>query len=276
MSIKLDELRKRLLQQRQQGEDATNDTLTTASGPQPADPLQQPNAPERIFAKPDLRPVESANPVESAVVKTLEIGLSKDRERPAAIKREEPAAVAPPSTARPAIPSLPKLDGLTNQDQLAESVAKLFEQTKTFQARFDELAQAIDLIERMTDSATRLFGPLRAFHSQLSQLAVSFESMRAFQGQLAQLGKTFEPMRILHDQLAQLSDGIQQQVAQLVKSLDPAKDFRDRITTLARSMEQASELQSDFGELYSAFRSGNGEGSDSVEKDPEPRQRAIS
>jgi len=271
MSIKLDELRKRLLQQ-PQSEGATS----AATAPDP-DALPEPKAPERIFGKADLKPVESVKPAaESAVVKTLEIGLPKDRERPVAVKRDEPAPVAQSSSARSAAPALPKLDGLTNQDQLAESVAKLFEQTKTFQVRFDELAQAVDLIERMTDSATRLFGPLRAFHSQLSQLAVSFESMRAFQGQLAQLGKTFEPMRLLHDQLAQLSDGIQQHVAQLVKSLDPAKDFRDRISTLARSMEQASELQADFGELYSAFRSGNSGGAEGDESRPEPRQRATS
>jgi hypothetical protein len=271
MSIKLDELRKRLLQQ-PQGEGGASAAATAASAPE-SDSLPEPKAPERIFGKTDLKPVESVKPAESSVVKTVEIGLPKDRDRPAAIKREEPAAAVQPSTARPAVPALLKLDGLTNQDQLAESVAKLFEQTKTFQVRFDELAQAVDLVERMTDSATRLFGPLRAFHSQLSQLAVSFESMRAFQGQLAQLGKTFEPMRLLHDQLAQLSNGIQQHVAQLVKSLDPAKDFRDRISTLARSMEQASELQADFGELYSAFRSGNSGESD--DNRPEPRQRAT-
>jgi methyl-accepting chemotaxis protein len=274
MSIKLDELRKRLLQQ-PQGEGATSAALTAASALE-SDALPELKAPERIFGKADLKPVEAAKPAEPGAVKTLEIGLPKDRDRPAAAKREEPAPAAQPATARPAAPALLKLDGLTNQDQLAESVAKLFEQTKTFQVRFDELAQAVDLIERMTDSAARLFGPLRAFHTQLSQLAVSFESMRTFQGQLAQLGKTFEPMRLLHDQLAQLSDGIQQHVAQLVKSLDPAKDFRDRISTLARSMEQASELQADFGELYSAFRSGNSGGAESDEGRSEPRQRATS
>jgi hypothetical protein len=270
MSIKLDELRKRLLQQ-PHGEGATS--VTAAPDP---NALPEPKAPERIFGKADLKPVEAVKPAtESAVVKTLEIGLPKDRERPVAVKRDEPVPAPQPSNARAAASALPKLDGLTNQDQLAESVAKLFEQTKTFQVRFDELAQAVDLIERMTDSATRLFGPLRAFHTQLSQLAVSFESMRAFQGQLAQLGKTFEPMRLLHDQLAQLSDGIQQHVAQLVKSLDPAKDFRERIGALGRSMDQASELQADFGELYSAFRSGSG-GAETEESHPEPRQRATS
>jgi len=261
MSIKLDELRKRLLQQQDGAPSAAGATAAAAA------PEAAPEAKPAV--KPELKAIEPPKPPEPAVVKTIEAGQTKT----AAVKREDPATLAAPN--RSATPAMPKLDGAI-QTELADSVAKLFEQTKTFQVRFDELAQAIDLIERMTDSAARLFGPLRQFHSQLTQLAVSFESMRAFQGQLAQLGKTFEPMRLLHDQLAQLSDGIQTHVAQLVKSLDPAKDFRDRINALARAMDQASELQADFGELYSTFRtSPNIAQNDDDSQDGISRQRAI-
>jgi hypothetical protein len=273
MSIKLDELRKRLLQAQSEGGPSALALPAPAASATEADPTLDPKASERTLSKPDLKAVEPSRPVESVVVKTVELSQIKDRERTAAPRREEPPLAA--GGTRPAVSPLPKVDGSTSQNELAESVAKLFEQTKTFQARFDELAQAVDMIERMTDSAARLFGPLRAFHSQLSQLAVSFESMRAFQGQLAKLGKTFEPMRLLHDQLARLSDGVQFHVAELVKSLDPAKDFRDRITALARSMEQASELQAGFRELYSAFRPDSGTDADGSQRE-EPRQRAIS
>lgn len=268
MSIKLEELRKRLLQQTQ-GE-STGSGVAAVSAP--ANETELIAEAKAGSVKPDLKAVDPQKAPEPTIVKTIEVNPLKDRDRAALPKREEPAAHTGGN--RPASLASPKLDGAL-QSELAESVAKLFEQTKTFQVRFDELAQAIDLIERMTDSAARLFGPLRQFHAQLSQLAVSFESMRAFQGQLAQLGKTFEPMRLLHDQLVQLSDGIQTHVAQLVKSLDPAKDFRDRINALARSMDQASELQADFGQLYSTFRAVTDHSLDSDERNEESRRRAI-
>lgn len=247
MSLKLDELRKRLLQQPlDSGMGPVSST--TATG-EVADE-SQPEAVEKMPSKVELKAVEPARPSEPTVVKTIEIGQPK--ERPAMPKEGSVTALL----GRSNIAAVPKSDTLLNGTQVGDSVGKLFEQTKTFQVRFDELAQGLDVVERMTESTMRLFGPLRTFHTQLSQLAVSFESMRAFQSQLAELGKTFEPMKLVHDQLAQLSDSIQSNLAQLVKALDPAKDYRDRIMMLARTLEQASELQADFGELYSAFRAG--------------------
>ena len=244
MSLKLDELRKRLLQQPL---DNGSYAMPSASD-EPA--AAQPDS-ETLPAKPELKAVEPVRSIETTVVRTIEIGQAKDRPAPTP---KEPTVTT--LSGRSSIP-IAKPEVSFNQNQVVESVGKLFEQTKTFQVRFDELTQAVDVIERLTESASRLFGPLRAFHTQLSQLSTSFESMRSFQVQLAELGKTFEPMRIVHDQLAQLSDSVQSNLAQLVKALDPAKDFRDRIMTLARTLDQANELQADFGELYSAFRAGS-------------------
>jgi hypothetical protein len=243
MSLKLDELRKRLLQQ-------PLDNGSYAAPPASPEPVDAPPEAERLPAKPELKAVEPVKSMEPTVVKTIEIGQAK--ERPAAPME----ATVTTLSGRPSV-AMPKAEVPFNQNQVIESVGKLFEQTKTFQVRFDELTQAIDVIERLTESAGRLFGPLRAFHTQLSQLSASFESMRSFQIQLAELGKTFEPMKIVHDQLAQLSDSVQSNLAQLVKALDPAKDFRDHIMTLAHTLEQANELQADFGELYSTFRAGS-------------------
>lgn len=262
MSLKLDELRKRLLQQPlDNGNYAA--TAPTAS----AEPVATSPEPERAPLKPELKAVEPFKSSEPTVVKTIELGQVK--ERPAAPKEATVTTVS----GRPSA-AMPKAESPFNQTQVVESVGKLFEQTKTFEIRFDELTQAIDVIERLTESAGRLFGPLRAFHRQLSQLSASFESMRSFQIQLAELGKTFEPMRIVHDQLAELSDSVQTNLAHLVKALDPAKDFRDRIMTLAHTLDQANELQADFGELYSAFRSGNA-GDGSSQPDRDSRQSAI-
>jgi hypothetical protein len=230
MSLKLEELRKRLLQQPHDDSDA-----------QPATEAAE------AQTKPDLRAVE--------VLKTVEIGDIKERPLTSVLKRDDSAPAAPAlQSVRPNLAALPKIEGSGAPNQMAESVARLFEQTKTFQVRFDEIAQTVDLIDRMGDSANRVFGPLRTFHTQLTELAASFESMRAFKSQLAQIGKTFEPMRLLSDQLTQISDAIQAHIAHLVKSLDPAKDLRERILTLAHSLEQAGELQNSFSLLYTAFR----------------------
>ena len=262
MSLKLDELRKRLLQQ-------PLDNGTYAAPAASAEPVATLPEPERALSRPELKAVEpkSSEPV---ALKTIEVG--QVRERPVAPRD----ATVTTLSGRPSAP-MPKAEMPFNQNQVIESVSKLFEQTKTFQVRFDELTQEIDVIERLTESAGRLFGPLRAFHTHLAQLSASFESMRSFQAQLAELGKTFEPMKIVHDQLAQLSDSIQSNLAQLVKALDPAKDFRDRIMTLAHTLDQANELQADFGELYSTFRAGNagaGDGSSRLDRN-DTRQSAV-
>jgi ABC-type transporter Mla subunit MlaD len=252
MSLKLEELRKRLLQQ-----PLGENPASSASAPLSvvALPEREAKIPEQTPSKSEGKAAESDKSAELPV-KTIEIGAVKDRDRK--ISKNDPPTSLPGGAASVSPIVAAKLDSQPTPDAVAESVAKLFEQTKTFQVRFDELAQAVDLIERMTDSATRLFGPLRSFHGQLSQLAVSFESMRAFQAQLAQLGKSFEPMKLLHDQLSQLSEGVQSHLAQLVKALDPAKDFRDRILALAHSLDEATKLQAEFGELYSTFRAGGG------------------
>jgi uncharacterized phage infection (PIP) family protein YhgE len=277
MSLKLDELRKRLLQQ-PLADGAMSGTSSprtsspgTATGPEPAEETGDSG---QLPPKVELRAVDLVKSTDPVLSTTIEMAPQKDR--PLFSRREEPPTPSP--AARLGVAALaPKIESPINQAQVVESVAKLFEQTKVFEVRFDELAQAVDVIERMTESAGRLFGPLRSFHEQLAQLATSFESMRSFQEQLAELGKTFEPMKLVHDQFAQLCASIQSNIAQLVKALGPAKDFRERILALARSLEQASELQTEFGELYSAFHaSGRGVGNDIGKAGQVPRQSAAS
>jgi len=144
--------------------------------------------------------------------------------------------------------------GDANRRQLADAVAKVFEDTKSFEVRLYELRQMLDQIEKVGGSADELFAPLRSLHLQLSQLAQSLAPMRAVQAQLAQLAQTFEPIKSLHDQLAQVGDSFQDHLAQLVRALDLAKKFRDRILQLAHTFDQAEELQALFSELHTAIR----------------------
>jgi len=145
------------------------------------------------------------------------------------------------------------VNGGVAQYQLADAVAKVFEETKNFEIRLDELRRAFDQVEKLTGSADKLFAPLRSFHPLLSGLAESFAPVRAFQRQLAKMAETFEPMRGLHDQLAQVADSFQDQLAPLVRALALAKGFRDSILRLAQTFDPAEELHAEFSELHAAF-----------------------
>lgn len=263
MSLKLDELRKRLLN-RTAPDLAVSESLHLSSShgvsareiaasepPSATEPEIARQSGESTAKVPDSegaerRPAEGGNShvasaaSESNAARETFSGEDPIRERVAPFRRPTPsAAKADPS----------------GQYQLADAVAKVFEQTQAFRVRFNELARNLDKIERLGEDSARAFEPLRSFHGQLAQLAASFEPMRAFQLHLAQLADSFEPMKVLQDQLAELADSFQQHLEQLLRALDPAKDFRDRLLGLAHSFDEAIKLQADFGELYTAFRS---------------------
>ena len=145
------------------------------------------------------------------------------------------------------------MDG-NGQYQLAQAVAKVFEQTKTFQQRFAELNRMFEPIERAGIAAAHAFEPLKGFQRQLAQLAASFEPMRAFQIQLAELAQTFEPMKGLQQQLAQVSEAFQIHLGRLAKSLDPAKEFQAELLKLAHAFDPVADLQSQFLALVETFR----------------------
>jgi hypothetical protein len=141
-----------------------------------------------------------------------------------------------------------------SQYQVAQAVAKVFEQVKAFEDRFVELTKTFEPVEALAQSAAKSFAPLRTFQEQLAQLSRSFEPMRAFQVQLAELAQSFAPMKGLQQQLALLSDAFEININQLVRSLEPAKEFQAQLVKLARAFEPATELADDFAMLADTFR----------------------
>jgi uncharacterized phage infection (PIP) family protein YhgE len=144
------------------------------------------------------------------------------------------------------------------QTELGSAIAQLFAETEHFQRRLHALHQGLSQIERTCRSRDELFAPLRLFYTGLSQLAQAFASMRAFESQLAQMAETFEPMKVLHNGLMQLADSFEDQLAQLVHSLDSARRFGERLRGLAHSFDQVEQVQEEFLELRSAFRTAAG------------------
>jgi predicted nuclease of restriction endonuclease-like RecB superfamily len=147
------------------------------------------------------------------------------------------------------------------QYQLAQAVARVFEQTKVIQDRFLELNTMFEPIWRLGEAAARSLEPLKTFHEQLTQLAQTFEPMRAFQVQLAQLAQTFEPMKGLQLQLAQISEAFQIHLGKLTQSLEPAKEFQKELSKLAHMFDPVGDLEAKFEALVETFKgpmSGNG------------------
>jgi len=147
--------------------------------------------------------------------------------------------------------------------QLAQAVTKVFESTKQYQERLTDLAKSFDTIEQTAQSATRAFEPIRAFREQMEKLSGTFEPMRSFQEQLGTLAESFEPMKALHEQIAMLAEAFQINLAQFARSMEPAKAFQMQLAKLAKTFEAVGELQSQFLELSESFRvaSRGGDGS---------------
>jgi len=275
MSLKLDELRKRLLQQQSAGE---------APSPDPSSGKPATKIVGTALSKPEANTSKDSDPFSSKDLGAILINRALERSLKAAESAPEPAAVqvalSPIETNSqdraernsfegPADSPEPKLsDGglrLTGsasapvatesrvQYELAEAVGKVFQQTKAFQERLAELDRIFEPIDRLGASAIRAFAPLQGFQKQMAQLARSFEPMRTFQQQLSQLAQDFEPMKALEGQLSQLADSFQAHIGDLIKALEPAKQMRDRIEQLAAAFDQATELQAEFTQLYDAF-----------------------
>jgi DNA repair exonuclease SbcCD ATPase subunit len=236
MSLKLDQLRKRLLQQGPPSEQNQHDD-------------------QELRAKTD-------SPHDGAVAETpASAGKEVAAPPPAPEPAPEPEPqILPPATPRQTRPREAATRLSADDHQLSEAVAKVFEQTEAFQSRLKELRAMFEQVERVGKAAADSFAPLGTFRDQLAQLGQSFEPMKAFQAQLADLAQTFEPMRALQDQFSQIADSFQLEIAQLAKALEPARLFREKIADLAKAFDPVGELEEAFRALRDSFQSSKQDG----------------
>src|SRR5713101_8078104 len=87
---------------------------------------------------------------------------------------------------------------------MVEAVAKIFEQTKTFKPRFDELGEAIEQIERLGEAAARTFAPLKAFQSHLEGLVGSLQPAKDFRDRILVLARSLDQANEMLDELREL------------------------------------------------------------------------
>jgi hypothetical protein len=228
MNLKLEELRKRLL-------DSTPSTV-----PPPAETIY------KRSAEPTSPPPES--PVITNITDAAEQKSTPVRDtQPPTAQEESLASTVLQYVGENAEPG-------KSRYQLAQTVTKVFEATRQYQERLADLAKSFDTIEQTAEAATRAFEPIRAFREQMEKLSSTFEPMRSFQEQLGTLAESFEPMRALHDQIAMLAEAFQINLAEFARSMEPAKSFQVQIAKLAKAFEAVGELQGQFLKLSETFR----------------------
>jgi hypothetical protein len=230
MNLKLEELRKRLL----------DPTVSPAQSPT-----------ETIYK----RSVEALSPSESPVIAN---GTDAAEPRSTPLPETQQPTTQPDSLASTVLQYVGETaDPRASRYQLAQAVTKVFESTRQYQERLAELAQSFDAIEQTAQSATRAFEPIRAFREQMEKLSRTFEPMRSFQEQLGTLAESFEPMKALHEQIAMLAEAFQINLAEFARSMEPAKAFQAQLAKLAKTFEAVGELQGQFLELSETFRAAS-------------------
>ena len=254
-TIKLEELRKRLLE-----------PAVTPSGPSTSRygrSSRELHADQPRSAKPDdsafhQQPTLEAVAPEHPTPDSWNWGRSDKQPTAEAVAAEPAPAREPYNGVSGAVSQgveLAPASSTAGESQLVQAVAKVFEQTQTFQDNFAALTEMFEPIERIGQATARSLEPLQNFEQQLVQLAHSFEPMRAFQIQLAKLAQTFEPMKGLQDQFAQLSQAFQIHLNCLADSLQPARQFQLDLLKLARVFDSVADLQAQFTQLAETFKS---------------------
>jgi hypothetical protein len=236
MNLKLEELRKRLLDS------------TPSAAPPPAETIYK-------------RSADPISPPESPVITNITDAAERKSSTPS--RDIQPPTAQTDSLASTVLQYVGEnADPGKSRYQLAQAVTKVFESTKQYQERLTDLSKSFDTIEQTALAATRAFEPIRAFREQMMKLSSTFEPMRSFQEQLGTLADSFEPMRALHDQIAMLAEAFQINLAEFARSMEPAKAFQVQIAKLAKTFEAVSELQSQFLELSETFRVASRSGDD--------------
>jgi len=249
MNIKLEELRKRLLQPGSVVP-APSATLKSRRQVSPAFPVLLPRSANE----------DSSDSRQGNVLTGEE--LPRARSKMALIEATRPdkddqaaAAAAPIDPKAPAAVTL-QADGHTNvtaDNQLIEAIEKLFEPARQCQGRLREISQTCEAIDQLTRSTLELCHPLRNFGDHLRKLSNAFFSMRTVRDELAILAESFEPIAIFKSQLVQLDGAVQAQLADVAKTLESTKILTTRIVELEHSVASISELEAQFLELSRCF-----------------------
>ncbi len=138
------------------------------------------------------------------------------------------------------------------QYELAQAVAKVFDQTRYFEESLTGLRNMLGPMKQAGATLVSSIEPLRVLEQQIQELAQSFDSIRTFQSQLSQLAESFEPMRRLEQQVNQFSEAFAIHLQRLSRSLDSARIFKGELKQLIESLDPVEEMQGRFSSLIAS------------------------
>jgi uncharacterized phage infection (PIP) family protein YhgE len=162
----------------------------------------------------------------------------------AAPSTSTPQPVSAPTPTQSAAQNVKGANAMSQeQSQVANSVAKLFEPTRTFEDRLTKLVPAFDQAERLAKEALGAFGSVGELTSKLEKFLESFAQMKAFQDQVAALAQGFEPMQPVQNHLSEMSRALGDHLKGLSGLLERAKSFQRRVSELSQALEPATALQ---------------------------------
>jgi hypothetical protein len=140
----------------------------------------------------------------------------------------------------------------SNAFQARPAVAAVFDQVEPLQAQLARIASFREPIQRLGELAN-VFGELRKFAMQVSDLARVLESMHDFQDRLRPVPNQFAPLEALDEKLKRLCASFAEHLSELAAALGPAVALQDRLSYLAGAFEPAKVLREEFLGLAESF-----------------------
>jgi hypothetical protein len=116
--------------------------------------------------------------------------------------------------------------------------------------------------DQLAQSVAILFEPARRYRERVS---LAIESLRGFHVELGVLAQSFEPLREIHSRVVEFLNALRVQLADTAMSLEAAKALRLQLAELVQALETESELQAQIYELSRALGvtlQGTGAGSE--------------
>ncbi len=135
------------------------------------------------------------------------------------------------------------------------AVAMVFESTKVFRDRLAKLVAAFDEVDRLGKDAASAFDLVTELCDYLGRLGEAYVPVRAFQTEVTELAQKFEPLKGVQNQFAELSRSFRDQLNYLAVTMEPAGKLQERLLELAKAFAPAAELRRRFEQLSQTFDS---------------------
>lgn len=137
---------------------------------------------------------------------------------------------------------------------LTKAVDQLFEPTQAFRAHFSLLTKVLQPMESASLSTLEAFERISGLYDHLATLSKTFQSVKQFAEQVGELATSFEPMRALHSQLTELIGAFYVNLRELAIAFEPVKELQVKVRHLGNALESIGRLEGQLLLLADAFK----------------------